>query len=381
MNDYRKHFWSLLRPDAVAALHNEVFKNALSWYYAVLLEDYPAKFHIAKAIEIPKDVKLESCDIECLWGVHKELEKGFVSLWNEIKKNRILFREFKKVYGESSRNFIDVKVEIAYRILKSCSFCEWRCGVDRVSGKTGTCRLSTKSYVHSWFLHVGEEAPLVPSGTIFYGSCNFRCVFCQNWDISQENPFGGVEVGPRQLALIQKELKSDGARNVNHVGGEPTPNIHNILESLKYLDVNVVQLWNSNFYMSLEAMELLKHVIDIWLPDFKYGNNECALRLSKVPKYVDVVGRNHKIAIEWGDMIVRHLVLPNHVECCSKKVLKWIADNLPKEKVLINIMDQYRPEYRAYEYRDIARRPYREELEEVYGYAEKLGLLWRDISR
>jgi putative pyruvate formate lyase activating enzyme len=132
--------------------------------------------------------------------------------------------------------------------------------------------------------------------------------------------------------------------------------------------------------MSSEAMELLKHVIDIWLPDFKYGNNSCALRLSKIPRYVDIVGRNHKIAVEWGDMIIRHLVLPNHVECCSKKVLKWIADNLPKERVLVNIMDQYRPEYKAYEYEDIARRPYAEELEEVYSYAESLGLLWKDIS-
>uniref|UniRef100_A0A7J2U5F9 4Fe-4S cluster-binding domain-containing protein n=1 Tax=Ignisphaera aggregans TaxID=334771 RepID=A0A7J2U5F9_9CREN len=380
MTEYRKFFWSYIRPDAVTALHKDIFKKTLSWYYAVLLEDYPAKFHIAKAVEVPRDIKFEGCDIECLWGVHRELEKSFVSLWNEVKKNQLKFNEFKKMYGESSENFVDVKIKIAYSMLRNCKFCEWRCGVDRISGRAGTCRLSLKSYIHSWFLHIGEEAPLVPSGTIFYGSCNFRCVFCQNWEISQENPVGGIEVDSKQLALIQKELKHDGARNINHVGGEPTPNLHNILESLRYLNTNIAQLWNSNFYMSSEAMELLKHVIDIWLPDFKYGNNSCALRLSKIPRYVDIVGRNHKIAVEWGDMIIRHLVLPNHVECCSKKVLKWIADNLPKERVLVNIMDQYRPEYKAYEYEDIARRPYAEELEEVYSYAESLGLLWKDIS-
>jgi putative pyruvate formate lyase activating enzyme len=381
MQNNVRHYWYIVRPDAVEALENETFRKVLSWYYAILLENLPAKFHIVKVIELPSDIRFESCDMDCLWGVHKELEKSFVSLWSEVRRERIRFDDFKKSYREVQRSYLDLKIEIAHRILKSCRFCEWRCGVDRTSGKVGVCRLSTKTYVHSWFLHLGEEAPLVPSGTIFYGSCNFRCVFCQNWDISQENPFGGIEVTPRQLALIQKELKEDGARNINHVGGEPTPNLHTILESLKYLETNIAQLWNSNFYMSIESMDLLKHVIDIWLPDFKYGNDECALRLSKVPRYVEVVGRNHKIAVEWGDMIIRHLVLPNHVDCCSKKVLKWIADNLPKDRVLVNIMDQYRPEYKAYQYKEIARRPKMEELKEVYEYADKLGLLWRDISR
>jgi putative pyruvate formate lyase activating enzyme len=132
--------------------------------------------------------------------------------------------------------------------------------------------------------------------------------------------------------------------------------------------------------MSEEAMKLLSHVVDIWLPDFKYGNNECALRLSKVPRYMETITRNLKIAVEWGDMIIRHLVLPNHIECCSKPVLKWISDNIPKERVVVNIMDQYRPEYKAYEYKDISRKPTLQELEEVYRYADSLKILWREIS-
>jgi putative pyruvate formate lyase activating enzyme len=378
---YRNDIY-LLRPDALAALENDIFKKALDWYYSILLEDLPAKFHIAKAIEVPRDVgDIKNLDTESLWDLHRELGKDLVALWSEVRRERIRFQEFKRKYGEASVNLIEVLVELAHRILRKCVFCERRCGIDRVSSAKSFCRLDYRSYVHSWFLHIGEEAPLVPSGTIFYGSCNFKCVFCQNWDISQENPYGGVEVTPYHLALIQKELKLSGARNINHVGGEPTPNIHNIIESLRYLDINIAQLWNSNFYMSEESMKLLIYIIDIWLPDFKYGNNICALRLSSAPNYVEIVGRNHRIAIEWGDMIIRHLVLPNHVECCSKSVLKWIAENLPKDKVLINIMDQYRPEYKAYQYKDISRRPRYDELEEVYRYAEELGLLWRDISR
>lgn len=369
----------MVRPDAVAALHNETFRRVLSWYYSVFVDDYPAKFHIAKAVPLPKDAKLNE-DLESLWSIHTELSKHFNSLWGEVKRSGIRFDEFKKRYGEASKSLLDLSIEIAMRILKGCRFCEWRCGNDRTSTNKGRCRLGAASYVHSWFLHIGEEAPLVPSGTIFYGSCNFRCVFCQNWDISQEHPYSGIEVDPKTLSSIQRELKMNNARNINHVGGEPTPNLHNILASLKYLDVNIPQLWNSNFYMSEEAMNLLIHVIDIWLPDFKYGNNECATRLSKVPRYIEVVTRNIRRAIEWGDMIIRHLVLPNHIDCCSKPILKWISDNIPKHRVVVNIMDQYRPEYKAYEYRDISRRPSAQELEEVYRYADSLEILWRDIS-
>ena len=206
---------------------------------------------------------------------------------------------------------------------------------------------------------------------------------CQNHDISQEDPLGGVEVSPHKLALMQKELRKTGARNINHVGGDPTPNIHTILESLIYLDVNVPQLWNSNMYLTEEAMYLLREVIDIWLPDFKYGNNECALRLSSAPRYWEVVSRNHKLIAEWGDdVIIRHLVMPNHLECCTKPILKWIADNMPK--ALVNIMEQYRPEFLVLRYPDkwpdIARRPTREEMEEAYSYARKLGLVFEPIS-
>lgn len=373
-----------VRPDAVEALTNPVFNKALRWYYAVMRDERPAKFMIARSVQVDEDPA--RLDEDGLWSLHREAEKRFYSLLREVEREDLGYLEFRRRYGDAKPSFLDVKIEIAYRTLKRCRFCEFRCRVDRSgSGGLGVCRLGRVTYVHSWFHHMGEEAPLVPSGTIFYGGCNFRCVYCQNWDISQVEPFAGAPVDARQLAIIQRELRINGARNINHVGGEPIPNIHTILESFRYLDVNVPQLWNSNFYMSTEAMELLKHAIDIWLPDFKYGNDRCALRLSKVPRYFEVVTRNLRIAAENGDMIIRHLVLPNHIECCSKNVLRWIADNLPRERVLVNIMDQYRPEHLVVKnperYRDIARRPSRRELEEVYSYADKLGLLWRDISR
>jgi len=379
MLDGLSRYWISLRPDAVEALSNDTFRQALNWYYSILLEDAPAKFWIARVI--PVEDNIAELSLDELWKIHSRKGSEFESLLKEVRGSGIRFSEFKQRFREASPSLLDLEVEIAKRMLKSCRFCEWRCGVDRTVGRRGACGLDTKTYVHSWFLHLGEEAPLVPSGTIFYGSCNFRCVYCQNWDISQEHPLEAPTVNARQLALIQRELALRGARNINHVGGEPTPNLHTILESLKHLDVNIAQLWNSNFYMSEEALKLLIYVIDIWLPDFKYGNNNCALRLSKIPRYVDVVTRNLKIAVNYGDMIIRHLVLPNHIECCSIKVLDWIAENLPRDRVLVNIMDQYRPEYKAYEYKEISRRPSSRELEIVYNYADSKGILWRDISR
>ena len=371
--------WYLYRPDALAVWKSEDVKRRLWWYYRVMKNIKPAKFIIVKHVEVFENpAKL---DYEGLWGLHDEIAKEFRIIFKEIAMDKLSVEEL----PNPKHSFLDLKIALAKEMLKSCIFCERKCKVNRLRGERGHfCKLDYRTYVHSWFHHLGEEAPLVPSGTIFYGSCNFRCVFCQNFDISQENIYNGILVTAKSLATIQKELRNKGARNINHVGGDPTPNIHTIVESLKSLDVNVPQLWNSNMYLTVEAMKILVDIIDIWLPDFKYGNDKCALRLSGVPRYFEVVTRNLKMAVEHGDMIIRHLVLPNHVECCTKPVLRWIAENLPKEKVLVNIMEQYRPEYKVLrepeKWRDIIRRPGYDELSEAYSYAKKLGIVFEPVS-
>jgi len=379
----------LYRPDAVAVWRNEEVRKRLRWYRSVMLNKTPAKFMILKTI--PIDVKLDEASDDELWRLNDEMHKEAEELFNQYFEKEFKLDELRMV----SPSFLDLKIKLAYRMLKKCHFCEWRCGVNRLEGQRGVCKLDYRAYVSSFFHHYGEEAPLIGvegrggSGTIFFASCTFHCVFCQNWDISQ--PSGGienagVETDPLKLATIAKRLRLDGAANINYVGGEPTPNLHIILESLKYLDVNVPILWNSNMYMSEEAMKILIDVVDIWLPDFKYWNNECAKRLSKIGAkmgYREVVTRNHLNASMHGDMIIRHLVLPNHIECDTKPILKWIAENIG-EKVLVNIMEQYRPEHQVLTkpelYKDIARRPYREELMEAYNYAKQLGIVYEPVS-
>jgi putative pyruvate formate lyase activating enzyme len=328
---------------------------------------------------VPADFSLDSSEDE-LWKEHRTVSKDFAMLKEELDKGNANFRE---IATQGSTSYLDLKIALANRIVQSCHFCERRCNVNRLKDEKGFCRLGKDSFVSTYFLHFGEESVLVPSGTIFFAGCNFGpCVFCQNADISSD-PSNGSIATPTQLSEIVASLKREGARNVNWVGGSPSPNLHNILQSMKYTEANICQLWNSNFYMSGESTELLLDVIDFWLLDMKWFDDKCALKYSRVPNYWSIVSRNHQASYErgGGEMIVRHLLMPGHVECCTKPILEWISNTIPK--ALVNVMSQYRPCYlvsRTSSYADINRRPSSQEIEEAKKYADDLGLLWRAVS-
>jgi putative pyruvate formate lyase activating enzyme len=204
-----------------------------------------------------------------------------------------------------------------------------------------------------------------------------RCAFCQNSDISRDKE-NGVVVEADMLAKIMWELRVEGCHNINLVGGEPTIHLHTIVKAISLLgrvapeksdlayiwmikpdalrwrrlepaqymyegELNAPILWNSNMFMSVETLKILRELVDIWLPDFKFGSNACSIKLARTPWYWETVSRNHKTIYEWGeDIVIRHLVMPNHVECCTKPVLRWIAENMPD--VPVNVMDQYHPD-------------------------------------
>lgn len=353
--------------------NNSDVKTRLNWYYRVMIKEKPAKFLIAK--RIPFEGDLENLDTKTLISEHMKLSSIFSDIYQNISNNQY---EFQKL-SLPTFNYIDLKIEIAKRMLKECTFCEWNCRVDRTKDKRkGACKLDEKSRVSTWFHHYGEEAPLVSirgSGTIFFTGCTFRCIFCQNWDISQDISSGAFVDG-RKLALIMKELGDEGVSNINFVGGDPTPNIYTILKAIKEFCINTPLLWNSNMFLTTISMEILNDLIDIWLPDFKWGNNKCALNLSKVPNYSKVVKRNHLIAIQKGDMIIRHLVIPGHIDCCTKPILKWISANC--NRALVNIMDQYHPDYLVSSnprYNQINRYVIKEEIRTVYDYADELNII------
>ncbi|MEM3833207.1 MAG: radical SAM protein [Thermoprotei archaeon] len=368
--------WSLVRPDAIDVWKNNEIKRRLKWYYEVMIDKKPAKFLIAK--RIPLDANPKEFGEDELWNLHDKLSKDFKKIFNEINNETLKLNEL----SEPKYSYLDVKIELAKRLLTPCRLCERRCKVNRMKESKGFCKLGYDSYVASYFLHMGEEAPLVPSGTIFFSGCSFRCVFCQNWDISQYS-HAGSKVTPEMLASIAAELRLKGARNINYVGGNPDQHLHTIIESFEYLEINVPLLWNNNAYTSLEGMKLLLDIIDIHLPDLKYGNDLCAARLSAVPKYFEIATRNIKMVCENNDpVIIRHLVLPNHIECCTRPVLKWISENCPN--ALVNVMDQYRPEFivanNPERYPEISRRLNKQEINRAYFMAREFNLLYEPIS-
>lgn len=323
-------------------------EDALPGYFAILKGTRNAKYIDMKNVNVQFDYGAEE---SMLWHLHdRTKEPSIKSDW------ALTFTR------------LDLKAELAKRMLERCRFCERRCLVNRMEGNTGHCKVS-KAKVASEFVHFGEEPELVPSYTIFFASCTFHCVFCQNWDISQSAE-SGIYIEPRVLARMI-EAKTD-IRNVNWVGGDPTPNLSYILEVLTFCDRNLPQVWNSNMYLSEEAMRLLKGVIDVYLTDFKYGNDDCAKRLSGVDDYFTIVSRNHELASAQGELLIRHLVIPNHFDCCTKPVFAWIHDNLDDARV--NVMAQYRPEYKAKEHDELAQSLSVREFRAAINHAKALDL-------
>jgi putative pyruvate formate lyase activating enzyme len=356
--------WRLLRPDAAAILDDAVARKSLARYFAVMQDKKPAKFLIAKKLPAEFD---EHDSLNKLWKQHVHCVDEFRRLEHEIDAGK----DFRGM-PTPEKSFFDLKIEIARRILQQCHLCSRRCGADRTRGKRGYCSCGDVMAVSSIFAHMGEEPELVPSGTIFTMGCTMRCRHCQNWSISQwKEP--GVECKPEDLARDVEQLRLGGCRNVNLVGGEPTPWLGQWLETFKHVSLSVPIVWNSNAYYSPETARLLAGFADVYLLDFKYGLGDCAERISDAPDYWRVCTANHLEAKKHGELIIRVLVLPAHVECCTKPTLKWIAENLGAE-TRVNLMFQYRPEWRAREIPELRRKLTAGERKRAVALAEEAGL-------
>jgi len=340
----------------LAVVGEEKVRANLSKYFAVMQDETPAKFLVAKRISAEFD---EQDSAEYLWQQHGRL----VAEFEKLERRIALGKDSLNKMSLPTQSFLDLKIEIAGRILQSCHFCARRCGVDRTKGELGYCRCGSRIMVSSIFEHIGEEPELVPSGTIFTMGCTMRCKHCQNWTISQwiEN---GESYDPERLAKEIETLRSNGCRNANLVGGEPTPCLKQWLETFKLLNTNVPIVWNSNSYYSPETARLLAGFADLYLLDFKYGPEGCGAKISDAPDYWTVCTRNHREAKSHGEIIVRILVLPNHLDCCTKPTINWIARNLGLQ-TRVNVMFQYRPEWRAHEIPELQRRLSRDEMEKA----------------
>ncbi len=395
--------------------------RALAWYRAVATDRMPAKFRIAATV--PAGIDPEAATEEELASELDRLTPAFLA-------RRQAIREHREALGPPApgASLLDVCAALAERMLERCTFCRWECRIDRRrGGRTGACRLEAASRVSCAFHHPGEELVfrgLEGSGTIFFTSCNMRCAFCQNGDISTDSR-NGRAVDARDLATLAFRLRREGCHNINWVGGEPAVHLHAIVGAIALLGrgfepdaadrarieplladrwqhwperaqpgrglhaggFNAPVLWNSNMYLGERPMRLLRILVDVWLPDFKFGPGRCAIRLARTPHYFETVTRALGMLAEWGeDVLVRHLVMPAHVECCTKPVLDWLAAHMPD--VPVNLMDQYHPDMFAEpgsplfreEYREIARRPTAGELAAAFDHARRLGLCFEETS-
>jgi len=357
--------WNFLRPDAIAVLKDKKARESLARYFDVMKNAKPAKFMIAK--KLPTNFS-KNDSIEKLWQTHEKATEDYYALEKEIDIGQKSLEEIET----PRQSYLDLKIEIAKRILEKCHLCTRRCGVNRLEGELGFCRCGTQITVSTMFEHMGEEPELVPSGTIFTLGCTMRCLHCQNWTISQWIEKGETYT-PEQLAKAVEQLRRNGCRNANLVGGEPTPWLWQWLQTFKHVDLNVPIVWNSNSYYSEETAKLLAGFADIYLLDFKYGSNTCATRISEAPNYWETCTRNHILAKKHGELIIRVLILPQHLNCCTETILKWIAQNLG-ENTRTNIMFQYRPEWRAHEIPELQRRLIRSEMEQAIRIAKRVGL-------
>ena len=231
----------------------------------------------------------------------------------------------------------------AYR---SCDACAERCGVDRHAGPAGVCGLGSGGRVYKEYLHWGEEARLVPSHTIYLSGCNFRCAFCSDWDAVVEPLAHGAEVAPKAVAHRIAQRRREGATNVNFVGGLPDVNVLYLLRVLEHVPDDTHVVWNTNLWTTETAIDHLVGVVSTWLVDLKFGNALCARKLSRSQDYWDTLRRLMSHLIErsrarGSDVLVRHLLMPGHLECCTRPVIDWLAEEAPE--ISVNVMTGYLP--------------------------------------
>ena len=271
-------------------------------------------------------------------------------------------------------------------MLEKCTICPHKCKINRTI-RAGRCKSTDKIKIALYSTHNFEE-PCISgkngSGTIFFSNCNMNCIYCQNYEISQQGK--GREISIEELANIMLEQQKNGVENINLV--TPTSYVLHIIEAIKQAKnqgLTIPIVYNTNGYESIEALKLLEGYIDIYLPDLKYFYNELGKKYSNVDNYFEMataaikemyrqvgIPQLNEDGMMQKGLMIRHLVLPNNIEN-SKQVLKWIKENIDNN-VYVSIMAQYFPTYKAKNVEELSRKLTKEEYEEIENYLYDLNL-------
>ena len=310
------------------------------------------------------------------------------------RADRFVIDDFEPAYLALHRaGELAARAEAAVAELRSCRACPRDCGVDRTAGAGGAlCHTGRHASVASAFPHFGEEKCLRGrngSGTIFFNFCNLRCVFCQNWDISQQP--GGRETTADGIAEIMLKLQRHGCHNINFVTPEHVaPQVIEAIAVAVPRGLHLPIVYNTSAYDSMGTLRLLDGLVDIYMPDFKFWNPETARRLARASDYpaharAAIAEMHRQVGVlRFGPdglarrgVLVRHLVMPGQ-EAETAAIMAWLAEDLSVD-TYVNIMGQYRPEHRVprnARYTDIDRRPRPVEVDAAHEAAHAAGL-WR----
>ncbi len=282
---------------------------------------------------------------------------------------------------------LDNRIKILKERLKGCIVCPHHCKVDRPNNERGFCRAGANMVIDGYGPHYGEETVLVGkggSGTIFFSYCTLRCAFCQNCEISHHGE--GYEVTPSELAKIMLSMQSKRCHNINFVS--PSHFVPQIVEavSLAIKDgLTLPLVYNTGGYDETDTLKLLEGIIDIYMPDIKFGDNIKAKKYTMSAKYFDIVRlavkemhrqvgdlKTNEQGIACKGLLVRHLVMPENV-ADTDKILEFIRNEISKD-TSINIMSQYYPAHKSYTFPELSRRINRNEYNAAVKYAQKMGL-------
>ena len=263
------------------------------------------------------------------------------------------------------------RAQTARELLASCHFCAHHCGVDRLAGERGPCHAGAEPRCFSAQVEVADELEIIPTFAVALGGCDLRCDFCITGAASW-NPAAGARFNAPAVATRARRALAAGARTVMLLGGEPTIHLPAALEFVAELPASARLVWKTNAHGSAQARELLDGMFDVWVADYKFGNDACAERLARIPNYVRTVQENLLWADRQGELIVRHLLMPGHFDCCWRPITAWLAAELPHVK--LSLRAGFWPAWHADRHPELCRTPRAEECAQARRIAHGLSL-------
>lgn len=320
------------------------------------IKSCPPKPSFIPSFQVIRKVGFTDLNVDDLTKLSKE------ELW-EIH-NKILSGEMEAKIQGNNASLLDIKVELANRILLNCTLCGRKCRVNRFE-ETGKCGLRNEAYYSALFTHISEEPVITPALVVKLIGCALDCVHCQAYENRE------IRNSKRLDENVWKELEKipgfKEAKSLEFVGGNPDESVAEILWVLCFApeDFKLPIVWDCNCYGTKFLYRLLNGVVDVWLPDLKYGNNDCAHKISGINNYWEISNEGIKEMVkqEYSKVLVRIPILPNHFDCCYKKILEFLSQF--NEKIWLSISDQYVPEHRALDRPSLNRMVSIEEIKEV----------------